>query len=78
MIPWTLIDTATIPGGGELRLMRRGSEFSIKLDGNELMNSRLSGSEKALATFACELIATRNRARLLIGGLGMGFRKSVV
>jgi len=73
VIPWALIDTATIPGGGELRLMRRGPEFSIKLDGNELMNSRLSGSEKALATFACELIATRNRARLLIGGLGMGF-----
>jgi spermidine synthase len=73
VIPWSLIDTAKVPGGGELRLMRRGPEFSIKLDGNELMNSRLSGSEKALATFACELIATRNRARLLIGGLGMGF-----
>ena len=73
MIPWILVDSAQVPGGGELRLMRRGPEFSIKLDGNELMNSRLSGSEKALATFACELIATRNRARLLIGGLGMGF-----
>ncbi len=73
MIPWTLVDTATIPGGGEMRLMRRGLEFSIKLGGNELMNSRLSGSEQALATFACDLIATRNRARLLIGGLGMGF-----
>ena len=73
MIPWTLVDTATIPGGGELRLMQRGPEFSIKLDGNELMNSRLSGSEQALATLTCELIATRNRARLLIGGLGMGF-----
>lgn len=73
MIPWTLVDTATIPGGGEMRLMRRGLEFSIRLDGNELMNSRLSGSEQALAIFTCELIATRNRARLLIGGLGMGF-----
>ena len=73
MIPWTLVDTATIPGGGEMRLMRRGLEFSIRLDGNELMNSRLSGSEQSLATFACELVSTRNRARLLIGGLGMGF-----
>lgn len=43
MIPWTLLDVATIPGGGELRLMQRGTEFSIKLDGNELMNSRLNG-----------------------------------
>lgn len=73
MIPWILIDSTRVPGGGEMRLLRRGEEFSIKLDGNELMNSRLSGSEQALATFACEQIATRSRARLLIGGLGMGF-----
>ena len=73
MIPWVLVDSARVPGGGELRLMQRGLEFSIKLDGNELMNSRLSGSEQALATLACEQIATRSRARLLIGGLGMGF-----
>jgi spermidine synthase len=73
VIPWKLLDTARVPGGGELRLMQRGLEFSIKLDGNELMNSRLSGSEQALATFACERIAMRSSARLLIGGLGMGF-----
>ncbi|HEX7789644.1 MAG TPA: hypothetical protein VF523_06530 [Burkholderiales bacterium] len=73
MIPWTLLDTAQIPGGGELRLMRRGAEFSIKLGQNELMNSRLSGSEQALATLACRRIQTRERPRMLIGGLGMGF-----
>ncbi|MDZ4368552.1 MAG: spermidine synthase [Afipia sp.] len=73
MIPWTLLDTAQIPGGGELRLMRRGTEFSIKLGQNELMNSRLSGSEQALATLACRHIQTRERPRMLIGGLGMGF-----
>lgn len=43
--PWSLIDTAQVPGGGELRLMRRGAEFSIRLGSNELMNSRLSGSD---------------------------------
>ena len=73
MIPWSLIDTAQVPGGSELRLMRRGPEFSIKLDGNELMNSRLSGSEEALATLSCARIQTRAQARMLIGGLGMGF-----
>ena len=42
MIPWVKIDTARIPGtDDELRLMRRGAEFSIKLGSNELMNSRL-------------------------------------
>ena len=32
MIPWSHLGTAQVPDGGELRLMRRGSEFSIKLD----------------------------------------------
>jgi spermidine synthase len=74
MIPWTLIDTADIPGGKEsLRLLQRGSEFSIRLGQNELMNSRLSGSEETLAKLACARIAQRERARILIGGLGMGF-----
>jgi spermidine synthase len=73
MIPWIHIGSAQVPGGSELRLMRRGAEFSIKLDGNELMNSRLSGSEQALATLSCARIAARPRPRLLIGGLGMGF-----
>jgi spermidine synthase len=72
VIPWTLIDTAQIPGGaGELRLMRRGAEFSMKLGNNDLMNSRLSGSEEALATLACQRI--RSGPHILIGGLGMGF-----
>jgi spermidine synthase len=74
VIPWTLLDTARVPGGGELRLMRRGAEFSIRLVGhNELMNSRLSATEQALATIGCEKIKARKRPRILIGGLGMGF-----
>ncbi|MGL4285605.1 MAG: spermidine synthase [Phreatobacter sp.] len=73
MIPRQLLDTATIPGGGELRLFKRGAEFSIMLGNNELMNSRLSGSEEALATLALDRLAGRTRSRLLIGGLGMGF-----
>ncbi|HEY6256695.1 MAG TPA: spermidine synthase [Xanthobacteraceae bacterium] len=73
MIPWSLIDTAHVPGGGELRLMRRGAEFSIRLGRDELMNSRRSGSEAALATLACERIQARKRPQILIGGLGMGF-----
>ena len=73
MIPWSLLDTAQVPGGGELRLMRRGAEFSIMLGGNQLMNSRARGSEEALATIACERIRSREKPRILIGGLGMGF-----
>ena len=90
MLPWILLDTAPIAGsdgkstGAELRLMRRGTEFSIKLGQNELMNSRLSGSEEALATLVFEKLALgrQNAAHhkaaspqtvILIGGLGMGF-----
>lgn len=74
MIPWMKIDTARIPGSdGELRLMQRGAEFSIKLGTNELMNSRLSGSEAALATLAARKIEAVETPHVLIGGLGMGF-----
>jgi len=73
MVPWSLLDTAAVPGGGELRLLRRGAEFSIRLGHNELMNSRLSGSEQALAILACEKLRARKRPHILIGGLGMGF-----
>jgi spermidine synthase len=74
MIPWEKIDTARIPGtDGELRLMRRGREFSIMLGTNELMNSRLSGSEAALATLAAKKIEKVAKPHLLVGGLGMGF-----
>jgi spermidine synthase len=74
MIPWLQIDTVRVPGAEvELRLMRRGAEFSMMLGPNELMNSRLSGSEEALATLACRRIEAVKRPHLLIGGLGMGF-----
>ena len=74
VIPWILLDTAPIPGGGgDLRLMQRGTEFSIMLGNNELMNSRLSGSEEALAKLSIDKIRARENPSLLIGGLGMGF-----
>ncbi len=74
MIPWLQIDTARVPGAEvELRLMRRGDEFSMMLGPNELMNSRLSGSEEALATLVCRRIEAVKAPHLLIGGLGMGF-----
>ncbi len=75
MIPWILLDSAPVPGnGGELRLYRRGDEFSIRIAGHgELMNSRIHGSEDALAEQTCARLVDRSEPRLLIGGLGMGF-----
>jgi spermidine synthase len=72
MIPWVQLGAASVPGGaGELRLMQRGHEFSIFAGSIELMSSRLSGSEEALAAMTCERL--RARPHVLIGGLGMGF-----
>src|SRR4051794_14139877 len=67
VIPWSLLDTAKTPGGGELRLMRRGGEFSIMLAATELMNSRLSGSEQALASLSCARVRDRPAPKILIG-----------
>lgn len=74
MLPWTSLDTAPLPdGSGTLRLKQRGSEFSIMLGSNELMNSRLSGSEEALARLSCARLVGKPNPAILIGGLGMGF-----
>ena len=68
-----LVDTEQFPGGDELRLYRRGGDFIIAIGGNELMNSRMSGSEEALAVMSCERLRSPDDAHLLIGGYGMGF-----
>lgn len=68
-----LIGTAEVPGGDALRLYRRGDDFIIAIDRNELMSSRMSGSEEALATMTCDRLRSTKAASLLIGGYGMGF-----
>jgi len=74
MIPWEFLESTQVPGnGGELCLYRRGAEFSIRVGNRELMNSRVHGSEEALAELAYARVAGRPRPRILIGGLGMGF-----
>lgn len=62
-----------VPGGSELRLFRRGDDYVIALDRNELMNSRMGGSEEALAVMTCARLGNTPAPHLLIGGYGMGF-----
>lgn len=73
MIPREHLGTAHVPGGSDLMLYRHGRDFIIVLDRNELMNTRMSGSEEALATMAVERLGGRKAPHLLIGGYGMGF-----
>ena len=73
MIVRELLGSAQVPGGEELRLYRHGGDFMIVLDRNELMNTRMSGSEEALAVMSIERLPDRGARHVLIGGYGMGF-----
>ncbi len=73
MTPRELLGTAQVPGGQLLSLYRRGRDFMIVLDRNELMSSRMSGSEEALANLTIDRLGGRTAPHLLIGGYGMGF-----
>jgi len=74
VIPWEEIERAEVPGGEEEVILRkRGPEFSIRVATTELMNSRIHGSEDALAELTCSRISRKPGRRILIGGLGMGY-----
>ncbi|MGY2050403.1 spermidine synthase [Methylobacterium sp. JK268] len=74
MTEWVEVDTGAIPGEREpMRLMRRGDAFTICVGTIELMSDQVGASEAALATLACGPLRDRPGARVLIGGLGMGF-----
>jgi spermidine synthase len=72
MVPWREIGRATV-GGQALVLSQRGDEFAIRMRGAELMNSRSHTSEEELARLGTKALFRVSRARVLIGGLGMGF-----
>lgn len=73
MKPVVLVESVKISDGKELRLVQHDSDFSIKVNSAELMNSRMHGSEEALARLACEEIKKFPDPKILMGGLGMGF-----
>lgn len=73
MTPRELLATAAVPGGDMLRLFRRGADFFITLGHSELMTSRMSASEEALAEMTCDRLGAHGGPHLLIGGYGMGF-----
>jgi len=76
MKPWIELGTAQIPNdGGTLTLRQRDQEFSISLSGprGELMNSRRFHSEQQLSVLGCAHLKSREGARVLVGGMGMGY-----
>lgn len=73
MKPFELLGQTLSPDGTVMKLIRRGDEYIILVDGAVLMSSRMHGSEEALATFACQRVRALEQPSVLIGGLGMGF-----
>ena len=73
MITRELLGTAQVPGGEELKLFAHGRDFMIVMGHNELMSTRMRGSEEALATMTLDRLQGRTAPNLLIGGYGMGF-----
>ncbi len=79
MREWECIDHEAVPDdNGTLYLMARGGEYAIHVNGRELMGSGLHGSEDALAHLACDRLQNLDAARILVGGLGMGFTLAAV
>lgn len=72
-MPAHVIDQALTSDGGELTLHVTAGRYAIRIDRQELMNSGSHGSEERLAVHGCAGLATKPNARVLIGGLGMGF-----
>jgi len=71
LIPRVVLERAVVPGG-ELVLARRGEEYSIRVGGVELMNSRDHSSEDELGKQTAGRLSVA-APRMMIGGLGFGF-----
>lgn len=81
MDPWTQIDSAPVPGSDALlTLLQRNGDFAIRISDvqGDLMNSRMYHSEEVLAELGCTRLGTSENARVLVGGLGMGFTLAAV
>jgi len=74
MNKWDLLETVLVPGSQtQMSLFKNGQDYSICVDGKELMNTRMHGSEDSLAVLGCANLANRQDGTVLVGGLGMGF-----
>ena len=73
MKPTIKLATTNTPDGGEMILYQHDSDFSIKINRHELMNSRQHESEMELARLGCAHLSDHAAPCVLIGGLGMGY-----
>ena len=73
MKPHERLGEARTPNGTLIALYRHDGAYLIRADGVELMSTRRHLSEDRLAEVACAPLREVLQARVLIGGLGLGF-----
>jgi spermidine synthase len=71
--PWKIVDSVDTEEG-KLELRQRGErDFLIFIGNQVLMNSLANRSEVVLGQLGCRRLQEHAGARVLVGGLGMGF-----
>lgn len=73
MQPNQRIDSTTTPDGQAITLTIEGGYYIIRVARDSLMSSAMHGSEEILAELGCAPLQGRKNARVLVGGLGMGY-----
>ncbi|MCB2167000.1 MAG: hypothetical protein KQI78_05020 [Deltaproteobacteria bacterium] len=73
MNPRVKLATTRTPDGGEMVLFQHDRDFSIVVNGQDLMHSRQHESELELSRLGCAHLTDHAAPRILIGGLGMGY-----
>lgn len=69
----TVLESTKTPDGSTMELVERDGHHLLRVNGRELMSTRHSYSEEQLGVVACQRLAQLAGARVLIGGLGLGF-----
>lgn len=73
MKPTVTLGEVRVESGAKFSLHAHDGAYFLKLDGTQLMSSTNTLSEQVLADVACPNRDIRPDARILIGGLGLGF-----
>ena len=73
MKPRIKLAEITVGDGNSLALLEHDGAYAISFNGSELMHSKASASEKMLGTLGVARLNKESEARVLVGGLGLGY-----
>jgi spermidine synthase len=72
MKPRVKLAEAPTKDGSVMTLIEHDGDFAISFNGNDLMHSKASTSERALGTVGVARLGKEEPSRVLVGGLGLG------